>query len=71
MVIVLFNMLLCEIEKQMIELDNNENRTEIDEILIKSFTEGRNKMLKHYSKTNWLYCASLIIDPRHKVNTYF
>ncbi|XP_044005883.1 zinc finger BED domain-containing protein DAYSLEEPER-like [Aphidius gifuensis] len=27
-------------------------------------------MLKHYYKTNWVYCAVLILDPRHKIDTF-
>ena len=27
-------------------------------------------MVKHYRKTNWVYCVSLILDPRHKLETF-
>ena len=27
-------------------------------------------MLKHYKKSNWIYCTSLILDPRHKAQTF-
>jgi len=70
MVIVGFNMLLDSIEKQIFELDRKIDRNEIDECLLTAFQAGRDKMLKHYSKTNWIYCASLILDPRHKIDTF-
>lgn len=70
MVIVGFNMLLDSIEKQIFELDRKIDRNEIDECLLTAFQAGRDKMLKHYSKTNWIYCASLILDPRHKIETF-
>lgn len=70
MVIVGFNMLLDSIEKQISELDRKIGRNEIDECLLTAFQAGRDKMLKHYSKTNWIYCASMILDPRHKIETF-
>lgn len=27
-------------------------------------------MLKHYKKSNWIYCTSLILDPRHRAQTF-
>lgn len=69
-VIVGFNILIDNIEKLMFELDSKQNRTESDELIICAFKAGRDKMLKHYKKTNWIYCAALILDPRHKVATF-
>ncbi|WP_375638043.1 hypothetical protein, partial [Bartonella sp. CL9QHWL] len=42
------------------------DRNATDEALLLCFQQGRNKMLQHYAKSNWLYCASLVLDPRHK-----
>lgn len=67
MVIVGFNILLDSIEKQIHELDKKIDRNKIDECLLTAFQAGRDKMLKHYSKTNWIYCALLILDPQHKI----
>lgn len=39
-------------------------------VIIIAFQAGRDKMLKHYSKTNWTYCSSLILDPRHKIASF-
>ncbi|CAL1680872.1 unnamed protein product [Lasius platythorax] len=54
MVIVGFNMLLDSIEKQIFELDRKIDKNEIDVCLLTAFQAGRDKMLKHYSKTNWI-----------------
>lgn len=69
-VIVYFNLLLDDIEWQIFELDQKENRRQVDETLLLSFQNRRDKMLKHYAKSNWIYCACLILDPRHKTETF-
>ena len=28
------------------------------------------KILKHYCKTNWVYCLTLILDPRHELEAF-
>lgn len=70
LVIVYFNILIDKIDGQIFELDRKKDRDEVDESLLLAFQAGRDKMLKHYTKTNWLYCASLVLDPRHKVDTF-
>ncbi|CAF4842459.1 unnamed protein product [Pieris macdunnoughi] len=52
------------------QLDEKPNRTEVDERLILGFQAARDKMLKHYKKSNWIYCTTLILDPRHKAQTF-
>lgn len=69
-VVVACNTLIDEIENLCFELDNKPDRTEDDEVILLAFQAGRNKLLKHYKKCNWLYCVSLILDPRHKVETF-
>ena len=64
--IVGFNCLLDKIEKKCFELDEKETRNLIDEHLIKAFQKGRDKLIKHYKKCNWIYCVALILDPRIK-----
>lgn len=63
-------MLLDDIEKQEFELHLKADRNATDEALLLCFQQGRNKMLKHYAKSNWLYCASLVLDPRHKAHSF-
>lgn len=70
LVIVSFNLLLDKIESMVIQLDEKPNRCEVDERLILGFQAARDKMLKHYKKSNWIYCSSLILDPRHKAQTF-
>lgn len=70
LVVVAFNMLLDKIENIIKFLDEKDNRTGVDEILIFALQAARDKMLKHYHKTNWVYCIALILDPRHKIETF-
>lgn len=70
LVIVAFNLLLNRIESTVTALDKKPDPGNVDEILLLAFQTGRDKMLKHYHKTNWLYCTALIIDSRHKVDTF-
>lgn len=70
MVVVYFNILLDAVEKELVKLSTNQDRTETEETLMTSFAAARDKMLKHYKKSNWVYCAVLILDPHHKVETF-
>lgn len=70
MVIIGINMLLDKLEKWAKELDNIPSRDETDEKLIHSIQAARDKILKHYTRTNWMYCVVLILDPRHKAETF-
>lgn len=45
-------------------------RIAIDEQLILGFQAARDKMLKHYKKTNWFYFPTPILDPKHKIETF-
>jgi len=38
--------------------------------LIFALQSARDKILKHYKKSNWIYCVSLILDPRHKIEAF-
>lgn len=65
MVVIGINLLIDKIEQWTFELDTPD-RIEVDEKLIISLNCARDKILKHYSKTTWLYCVALILDPQHK-----
>lgn len=65
-----FNMLLDKIESLITTLDNKVDRDLVDENVLLAFQAGRDKLLKHYRKTNWNYCTALILDPRHKIETF-
>lgn len=70
MVVVAVNLLLDKIEQIVSNLDAAENRSKADEVLLLAFQAGRDKLLKHYNKTNWIYCVALILDPRHKMESF-
>jgi len=38
--------------------------------MLSAYRVGRDKLLKYHQKTNWMYCVSLILDPRHKSETF-
>lgn len=69
-VVVGINILIDGIETLCEELDSRAVRRPIDESIIHAFQKGRDKILKYYMKSNWMYCAALILDPRHKVETF-
>lgn len=69
-VILSFNMLLDKIDEHIINYQNKFEKTVTDSTLLKAFIACKEKLLKHYSKTNWIYCAVLILDPRHKYETF-
>ena len=58
--------LLGKIESIMDELDDKAQKTQEYEIIISSLKKSKDKLMKHYSKCNWVYCISLILDPRSK-----
>lgn len=64
------NFLIDQVEKLVFELDEKEDRSRMDEILLQAFQKGRDKILKHYRLCNWFYSAALILDPRHKVRKF-
>lgn len=66
--VIAMNCLLDKIEREAFDLDAKEDRDSIDEQLILAFQKGRDKLMKHYSKFNWIYCISLVLDPRIKSN---
>lgn len=68
--VVAFNILLDRLENHINTLNPRDDLSDAEEQVLNSCISGRSKLLKHYSKTNWIYCASLILDPRHKVEGF-
>lgn len=66
-VVVAFNILLDKIHTLIARCGNE---TEADKIFQSALHAAKAKLLKHYHKTNWIYCAVLILDPRHKTETF-
>ena len=69
-VVLAFNMLVDKIESIIFNLNNKLDRNIQDETLLLAVQAGRDKLLKHYRKCNWIYCISLILDPRHKTEGF-
>lgn len=69
-VVVMFNLLVDKIEETTFTLNDKTERTKNDEILIRAFQAGRDKIIKHYDNKNWMYSVSLILDPRHKIAAF-
>lgn len=65
-VVISMNVLLDNLEKKIQFLDNKDERSQEDETLLLAFQAGRDKLVQHYQKSNWIYCVSLILDPRFK-----
>lgn len=65
-----FNVMLDKIEKTVNILDVKKDWNEIDELFIIAIQAGRDKMLKHYRKFNWIYSAVIILDPRFKLEMF-
>ncbi|XP_043475867.1 zinc finger BED domain-containing protein DAYSLEEPER-like [Leptopilina heterotoma] len=70
MVVVGFNMLLDKLQDGINIFDQKIRKSGV-EIQIKNALEAATeKILKHYSKFNWMYCAVLLLDPRFKLETF-
>lgn len=66
--VILFNSLVDQMEETMEKLKKSKKKHEI--ALAHALQAGRDKLLKHYRLSNWVYCVSLILDPRHKYDCF-
>ena len=66
-VVIGINLLLDKIDCWITTLNEN---VIFDNKIKDCLIAARNKILKHYNRTNWMYCVSLISDPRHKLETF-
>lgn len=69
-VIIGFNLLLDKLEVAKNNLILKDVRTQVQEILLDALEAAIEKLLKHYRKFHWVYCVVLILDPRHKIETF-
>ena len=60
---------LAKINEEFCEVDMHFRCVAQKKLLI-GFNKALSKMLKHYNKFNWVYCAVLILDPRHTTETF-
>lgn len=63
-------MLLDKVENTIQLLNNKEDKCQTDENLLLAFQAARDKLIKYYNKTYWIYCVVLLLDPRHKLETF-
>lgn len=68
--VVMWNLLLDKIESIEIALDDAANQNEhsarnIDSLIL-GLQQSKEKLIEYYDKVNWIYCVSLVLDPRHK-----
>ena len=68
--VVAFNLLLDKIDDAIQELDYKRDVTLNDLKIKNALYAAQAKLLKHYRKCNWVYCAILILDPRHKIEVF-
>ncbi|CAG9825832.1 unnamed protein product [Phaedon cochleariae] len=54
MVVMSLNILIDKLEEDAQHLDQKIDRTEVDEAIILALQAARDKILKHYAKTNWV-----------------
>lgn len=71
LVIVGFNMLVDKLETAIESLKSQSAKNSTDIRIQSALQSALDKLMKHYSKTNWVYCAVLILDPRFKVETFY
>ena len=62
-------MLIDKLEKSITDLNSKTNKNWGDISVQSALQSAYDKLMKHYSKTNWVYCAVLMLDPRHKEET--
>lgn len=59
-VVVGFNMLLDKLENARINLYINDEKTAVEDNILEALQMAIEKLLKHYYKSHWVYCAILI-----------
>lgn len=70
MVVVGFNMLLDKLQDGIRNLDEKIRKSGVEIQIRNALEAALEKLLKHYSKFNWMYCAVLILDPRFKLEAF-
>jgi len=63
-------MVLDKIEAIAKQLEQQDTRSVLQNSLMDAYQAAYDKMICYYAKTNWICCLVLILDPRHKVETF-
>lgn len=69
LVVIGINMMLDKLESFILSYQNSPDNF-VTDVVCQAATAARDKLIKHYTKSNWIYCVILILDPRHKVETF-
>lgn len=70
LVVIGINILINKLDTAINNLSNFEELSSIQKMILEALQAAHSKIMKHYSKTNWTYCTVLILDPRHKIETF-
>lgn len=70
MVVLMYNMVLDKLEATAKQLEQQNTRNVLEDPLMDAYHTAYDKMVCYYAKTNQICCLVLILDPRHKVETF-
>lgn len=70
LVVIGIHMMLDKLETFFLTDQASQTRDPVRDILHEAAIAAHDKLAKHYTKSNWMYCVVLILDPRHKVETF-
>lgn len=70
LVVIGINMIIDKLEALILSYQKSPTPNSIDDVIHDASIAARDKLVKHYRKTNWMYGVVLILDPRHKVKTF-
>ncbi|XP_018371317.1 PREDICTED: uncharacterized protein LOC108766485 [Trachymyrmex cornetzi] len=70
MVVLTYNMVFDKIEATAKQLEQQDTQNVLEDSLMDAYQAAYDKMVCYYAKTNWICCVVLILDPRHKVETF-
>ena len=71
LIVIGFNMLVDRIAASIDASREKADLCLIDESMLQALEVFLAKLMKHYEKGNWVYCAILILDPKHKLKTFY
>lgn len=69
-VVLTYIMVLDKIEATTKQLEQQDTRSALEDLLMDAHQAAYDKLMCYYAKTNWMCCLALILDPRHKVETF-
>lgn len=70
LVVIGINMVIDKLERFILCYQQSRVPNPVHGVMFDAIIAARDKLVKHYVKANWIYCVVLILDPRHKVETF-